>query len=168
MIVRYGGTCYNQNISIRSSVIGEERAFGNNFPQMIHTLELKKKLPGKDSLEDWIRLFNAESEADLDMIRTENRGIRQAVKELRRMSLTRSLRALYEDRLKERRDRFAIEAYMKEEAQRAGLETGMQQGMQQGIDTAKKVLKLSAQGMPEAEIAALLEISPELVHKITN
>ena len=46
---------------------------GNRFSDVfeIHTIELKKKLMGNEAADDWIRLFNAESEEDLEMIKTE-------------------------------------------------------------------------------------------------
>lgn len=53
---------------------------GNEFSDMLelHTLELRKKLTGRTAVDDWIRLFNAQKEEDLDMIKTKNVGIQEA------------------------------------------------------------------------------------------
>ena len=96
---------------------------GNLFSDMIeiHTLELKKKLTGDNPEDNWIRLFNAESKEDLDMIKTKNPGIQEAIRELRRLSLGRILRAHYEAHLKEVRDRKSQDEYV------------LNQGIEQGI-----------------------------------
>ena len=39
-----------------------------------------------------------------------------------------------------------------------GMEKGMEKGMERGIEVAKKVLRLSAQGMTPEEIARRLEL----------
>ena len=51
----------------------------------LHTIELRKKVTGDGDVENWIRFFNAESEADLRMIETGNAGILEAIRELKRM-----------------------------------------------------------------------------------
>ncbi|MCM1193830.1 MAG: Rpn family recombination-promoting nuclease/putative transposase, partial [Acetatifactor muris] len=58
---------------------------GEEFSDMfeIHVIELRKQISGDRPLDDWIRLFNAETEAELDMIKTENPGILEAVKEVK-------------------------------------------------------------------------------------
>lgn len=99
----------------------------------VHIIELKKKLKGNDSLDDWIRFFNAESKEDLDMIRSKNIGINTAIGEVKRMSLSERMRARYEAHLKEVRDRNAIEEYVRQEAIEQGLKQGIEQGIEQGI-----------------------------------
>ena len=88
-------------------------AFSDLFE--IHVIELKKKLSGEAKVNDWIRLFNAKTEEDLEMIETKNPGIVEAIKELRVMSLGKRLRLIHEERLKEMRDRNAIEDYAREQ-----------------------------------------------------
>ena len=80
----------------------------------IHNIELRKKLTGT-KLDDWIRLFNAKREEDLDMIKTKNPGIREAIKELKVMSLGKRMRMIYEEYLQEERDRRWIEKCEREE-----------------------------------------------------
>lgn len=55
----------------------------------IHVIELNKPLSGRGRMDEWIQLFNAETEEELNMLeaRTGNRGILEAIKEARIMSL---------------------------------------------------------------------------------
>ena len=80
-------------------------------------------------MNDWIRLFNAESEEDLDMIKTENAGILEAIREVKIMSLSKRLRAHYEAHMKDVRDRKAREKYVRMEGEKEGFEKGMQKGI---------------------------------------
>lgn len=109
---------------------------GNEFSDMLelHVIELNKRLSGGDRMDEWIQLFNAETEEELNMLeaRTGNRGILEAIKEVRIMSLGKAMRALREERLKEIRDRNAREDYVRSE--------GIKQGIEQGED-----IKLIAQ-----------------------
>lgn len=108
---------------------------GNPFSDVfeVHTIELKKKLSGESPVNDWIRFFNAESEADLSMIKTKNPGILKAIDELRHFSLNPHLRLRFEAYLKEKRDRIAIEEYIRDEGIAAGMAEGMAEGREQGI-----------------------------------
>ncbi len=174
---------------------------GNLFSDLfeVHILELKKPLNGSSPMDDWIRLFNAESWEDLDMINTKNPGILEAIREMKRMGLSRSFRIIYEARMKEIRDARAIEEYMREErreklkeARKAGREQGMkqglaqgmqeglaqgreqgmaqgmEQGLAQGMEMTKKILRLSAQGLPAREISKRTDIPLPLVEKVLN
>ncbi len=104
---------------------------GNIFSDILelHIIELKKKLNGKEPVDDWIRFFNAKSEEEIDMIETKNPGIQEAIRELKRISLPRLVRSYYEDALKMRRDRWAREEYVRDE--------GISIGKEQGISLAK-------------------------------
>lgn len=108
---------------------------GNHFTEdfELHIIELQKELKG-NSLDDWIRLFNAESEEELDMIKTENVGIREAIIEVKRFSLIGIMRDVYRSYMDAKRDRKAIEDYMKEEAEKQGLERGLERGLEQGLE----------------------------------
>lgn len=86
----------------------------------VHIIELGKKLNGNNSLDDWIRFFNARSKEDLDMIRTQNIGINTAIEEVKKMSLSERMRARYEAHMKDVRDRNAREDYVRKE----GIEQG--------------------------------------------
>ena len=92
----------------------------------IHVIELKKKLTGEGEVDDWIRFFNVKTEEDLEMIRTRNPGILEAIRELKRMSMSNPVRLWNEAHLKEVRDRRAREAYVRDEGKAEGLTEGEQ------------------------------------------
>lgn len=108
---------------------------GNVFSEMfeIHTLELRKKLTGNQQLDDWIRLFNAEKEEDLDMIKTKNPGIREAIRELKLLSLTDEIRYYFESKEKARRDKQAQDEYIFDQ----GVEQGIEQGIKAVLETCR-------------------------------
>ena len=92
---------------------------GHEFSDMleIHVIELNKPLNGTDRMDEWIRLFNAETEEELEMLEasTKNLGIIEAIREVRDMGLGKTLRLLREAHLKEIRDRNAREDYVRKE-----------------------------------------------------
>ncbi|MCM1057807.1 MAG: Rpn family recombination-promoting nuclease/putative transposase, partial [Firmicutes bacterium] len=130
---------------------------GEEFSDMfeIHVIELKKQISGEKPLDDWIRLFNAETEAELDMIKakTGNPGILEAVKEVKVMSLRKDLRALYEGHMREIRDKYARDDYVREEGRVEGRAEGRTEGK------AEAVLDL---------LAVKGEISEELEQRIRS
>ena len=85
----------------------------------IHIIELNKKLRGTEQMDDWIRLFKAETEEELDMIRTQTRnpGVLEAIKEVKVMNLGKNLRALYEAYMMEKRDKAAWEYTLREQGE---------------------------------------------------
>lgn len=95
---------------------------GREFSDMfeLHVIELKKQIRGEDPVNDWIRLFNAETEAELDMINTSNPGILEAVREVKIMSLRKDMRALYEAHMKQIRDKYAREDYVRRQGRAEG------------------------------------------------
>ena len=103
---------------------------GNEFSDVfeVHIIELRKKLKGNTKVDDWIRLYNAKTEEDLDMIQTENVGLLAAINEVKTMSLSKRMRLRYEAHLKEVRDRNAREDYVREEGRSEGLEAGYSKG----------------------------------------
>lgn len=132
----------------------------------IHIIELGKELDGRKQVDDWIRLLNAETEGDLKMIKTNNTGILTAVQEIREMGLSRALRVVYEQRLKEIRDRKAQDDYVREE----GIAIGEAKGIPLG-ETKKlvsQIRKKTARGMEVKEIAQLLEEDDFFIQKIHN
>lgn len=128
---------------------------GYEFTDMleIHVIELKKTLTGEGEVDDWIRFFNVKTEEDLKMIKTKNPGILEAIRILRRMSLSNPLRFWYEEHLKEVRDRRAIEAYMREEAEEKGRAAGIEKGRAEGIEKgrAEGIEKGRAEGREEGK-----------------
>lgn len=144
------------------SVYRMRDAKGYEFSKLfeIHVIELKKKLNGNESVDDWIRLFNAETEEELDMIKTKNPGILEAMKELRAMSLSKRLRLMYEEHLKEVRDRNAIEDYAREQGWKQGREEGMEQKLME------QIRRKLAQGLSVEEISEDLMEEPEHISEI--
>lgn len=73
-------------------------------------------------MDDWIRLFNVRTEEELEMLEasTKNVGIIEAIKEVRIMSLGKTLRALHEAKMKEIRDKNAREDYVRGEGLKEG------------------------------------------------
>ena len=86
----------------------------------VYILELGKTLGRESVLDDWIRVFKAKSEEELDMIKSKNRGILAAIKELKEIGLYNILREEYEYRLKVKRDTRAREAYVRKEGKIEG------------------------------------------------
>lgn len=49
----------------------------------LHIIELGKVFSPEDSLADWVKIFNATTEEDLDMIKSNNIGIQTGIKTMR-------------------------------------------------------------------------------------
>ena len=81
----------------------------------IHVIEMKKRVQETDPIADWVRFMNVSSKEKLDTMQTKNKGVMEAIAELKRFSLTRVAREAYEAHLKEQRDRWAREDYVKEQ-----------------------------------------------------
>ena len=126
---------------------------GYEFSDMleIHVIELNKTLSGSGRMDDWIRLFNAQTEEELDMLQTKpkNLGIVEAIREVRTMGLGRTLRALYDAHMKDIRDRNARDDYVRMEGRAEGRTEGedkmnrlilslIQAGRQEDIEKAAK------------------------------
>ena len=105
----------------------------------IHVIELKKEVTGHGEVEDWIRFFNIETEADMKMIKskTKNPGILEAINALRVMSMNSGLRLRYEAYVKQVADERAREGYVWDQGREAGLKEGVRAGKVQGIEEGK-------------------------------
>ena len=116
---------------------------GHEFSDMLelHVIELNKPLSGTGRMDEWIQLFNAKTEEELKMLEasTKNEGILEAIREVRGMSLRKTLRALHEARLKEIRDRNAREDYVRSEGWNAGRNEGLSEGMREGEDKLNRL-----------------------------
>lgn len=134
----------------------------------IHTIELKKKLNGENKVDDWIRLFNAETEEELKMIKTNNPGILEAMRELRVMSLSKRLRLIYEEHLKEIRDRHMIEDEAREQGHAEGREKGLAEGRAKGQEQKlmDQISRKLAKGQSAEQIAEALEEEPEVISQL--
>ena len=124
------------------------RIFSNEIE--VHTLELRKSLSGENPLDDWIRLFNAESEDDLNMIKTKNTGILEAIREVKIFNFSRYMRLRYEAHMKYIRDKKAIEAYELYQRENARIE-GIRKGFEEGIAKGREA------GILEGHKAGILE-----------
>ncbi len=107
----------------------------------LHIIELNKELTGTGAVEDWIRLFNAKSLEELNMIKTKNAGIREAIEEMKRMSLGKRLRWRYEEWLKAKRDRWAEDEFVRDQGRAEGETIGEVKGKAEDV-----LLILSAKG----------------------
>lgn len=125
---------------------------GNEFSDIfeIHIIELGKQLRGNEKVDDWIRLINARNTEDLSMIQAKNQGIRTAIEEIKRMSLSRRLRLRYEAYLKEKRDAWAIADYEEEQRKKK-----MAEVREQGLEEGKKEGRI--EGKKEGRIEGRLE-----------
>ena len=142
---------------------------GYEFSDMleIHTLELKKKLKETaemDELEEWIRFFQADCEEDLDMIKTKNPGILEAIKEVKEMSLSRRMRIRYEAHLKQVRDEKAWKTYERAEARKEGLAEGRTEGLAEG--RSQIIRNMINQKVPDEDIIRLSGCSEKELQEI--
>lgn len=143
-------------------------AQGRDFSDMleVHVLELRKKLKETGDVEEWIQFFRADSEEDMDMIKTKNPGILEAIREVKTMSLSRRLRMRYEWHLKQMRDEKAWKTYERAEARQEGLAEGLVEGREKGLAEGREegrekgraeerlnmIRRMLEEGMPEEDI----------------
>lgn len=137
---------------------------GKVFSDMfeLHVIELCKELKGGDRMDDWIRLMNAETEEEMDMIKTSNPGVLAAIREVKIMNLGKGLRALYEAHMKEVRDRNARDEYVWDKGKAEGENTGQQKKL------ISIVRKMSARNMSPEDIADMLEEDGAMVARICS
>ena len=123
----------------------------------LHILELNKGLTGR-RVDEWIRLFNVETEEDLEMLETmtRNPGILEAVKEVRHMSLGKWARARYDEHMKMVRDQNARDAYVRDEGINIGVE-------QERNRLANLIARMNAEG-DEDQVTRLQD--PEFVQEM--
>lgn len=117
---------YHKVYSLRDQ---EGQIYSDQFE--VHVIELNKELTG-DRLDDWIRLFRVENREELDMIRSDNPGIIEALKEVMTMNLGRRLRALYEEHMRIKRDRIYLRNIAINEGKAIGKSIGIAEGLEQG------------------------------------
>lgn len=118
----------------------------------IHTIELGKPLSGSNAVDDWICLFNAKCEEDLAMMGEKSAGIREAIEALRELSLGGRLRYYFEMRQKAKRDRWAEDAFVRDE----GIAIGRAQGILELLDDIGDVSEeLRARIMNQKDLSVL-------------
>lgn len=81
----------------------------------MHFIELRKDLQGESPIHDWICLFNAQSKEDLAMLKHKSAGLNEAVEAIEVLSLSRSLRWMFNQHLKAKRDRWAEDEYVRDQ-----------------------------------------------------
>jgi len=118
----------------------------------IHIIELKKELKGQGAVDEWIRLFNVKSQEELDMIKTKNTGIAEAINAIRAMNLGGRLRMTYEAHLKAVRDRWAEDEYVRDMGREEGRKEGKAEGKEEGRIEGKK------EGKAEGKADSVLQI----------
>ena len=108
----------------------------------IHVIEMKKRVQETDPIADWVRFMNVSSKEELDTMQTKNKGVMEAIAELKRFSLTRVAR----------------EDYVKEEGRQQGMQQGLQQGLQQGKleEQQRLIANMRANNISESQIQAII------------
>lgn len=114
----------------------EGRLYSDQFE--VHIVELNKELSG-DRLDDWIRLLRIGSREELENMHSENAGVAKALDEVRVMNLSRRLRAWYDARQRDQRDRWAIEDAIKEDAYKEGHAAGYGDGQEAGRRAGQEI-----------------------------
>ena len=112
---------------------GEDKIMDYSDLLKLPIIELRKTLMGNSRIDDWIRLFNAETEEDLHMIKTKNAGVQRAKYVLQEMSLTEAMRDALESYRKKRMDRKSEDAYVYDQGKEAGEQIGIERGKQAEI-----------------------------------
>lgn len=104
----------------------------------IHIIELGKTLTGS-AVDDWIRLMNAKSQEEVDMIALKNENMRETVEAVRELGLFRTLRWIYDDYWKAKRDRWAEDEYVRDEGIAIGREAGKAEAVLQLLNILGEV-----------------------------
>ena len=111
---------------------------------------------------EWIRLFNAKDSEDLEMIKTKNAGILEAMEVMKQMSLSKRLRRAYEAHLKAVRDRWAEDEYVRKQ----GLAEGEARGEIKGKAETLLLILESKGEVPEGLRARIFtESNPERLNQ---
>lgn len=135
---------------------------GYEFSDMleVHVIELNKTLSGTERMDEWIQLFNARSEEELDMLgtKTKNPGIIEAIREVRTMRLGKTLKALYDAHMKQIRDRNARDDYVRMVGRTEG----------QNLKLIEQVQRKLRRGQTVESIAEELEESIENIERISK
>ncbi|RKJ21361.1 Rpn family recombination-promoting nuclease/putative transposase [bacterium D16-50] len=139
---------------------------GSEFSDLfeIHIVELKKKTDGDGRMDDWIRFFNADTQEDLHMIKTKNPGVQEAINEVEVMSLGKTLRWLYESRLKAIRDQNARDDYVRDEGIIIGETKGKAEGKACALIAQVRCKRNKEVSVEDA--AEMLEQEESLIGKI--
>ena len=123
----------------------------------LHIIELRKTLTGNNRMDDWIRLFNAETEEDLYMIKTKNAGVQKAKYVIQEMSLTEAMCDALESYRKRKMDRKSEDAYVYDQGMERGKLAVLIDLVQEGkldVDTAAETCGITPKEFGEKLKAA--------------
>lgn len=137
----------------------EGRLYSDQFE--IHIIELNKELTG-DKLDDWIRLFQVKNMGELNKLQSGNAGVMEAVEEVKRMNLIRSIRLWYEARQMYQRDQWAIEDAIREDSRNEGLTEGFAAGHAEGLTAGR------AEGLTEGDLYRSKQSVLDLLEELGN
>ena len=98
----------------------------------VHIIELGKELTG-NRIDDWIRLFNATSQEEIDQIAEQNGRMRDVAEVVRQMGLIRTIRWFYDGYWRAKRDRWAEDEYVRDEGIAIGEARGRAEGKTEDI-----------------------------------
>ena len=126
---------------------------GNELTDLweVHIIELGKTLQGS-VVDDWIRLLNATSQEEVEMIAVKNEGMREAVEVVRQMGLIRTLRWMYDDYWRARRDRWDEDEYVRDEGRAEGKAESIIHLLQNINDALSQELIQKIRGQKDEEI----------------
>lgn len=94
----------------------------------VHIIELGKELSG-GRVDNWIRLFNAASQEEIDRIAEQDGRMRDVAEVVRHMGLIRTIRWFYDGYWRAKRDRWAEDEYVRDE----GIAIGRAEGKAEDI-----------------------------------
>ena len=79
------------------------------------TLSYERYSADRNRVDDWIRLFNATSQEEVDQIAEKNGRMRDVAEVVRHMGLIRTIRWFYDGYWRAKRDRWAEDEYVRDE-----------------------------------------------------
>ncbi len=97
----------------------------------VHIIELGKELRG-DRMDNWIRLFNATSQEEVDRIAQQDGRMRDVAEVVRHMGLIRTIRWFYDGYWRAKRDRWDEDEYVRDEGIVIGEARGREVGKAEG------------------------------------
>lgn len=148
----------------------EEKEIYKSDIIQIHFINLNSEVNNSKKLYKWKELFKEEE--SWDNVKYNDKRIKKAVKELRKLSNDKEVVSAYQLEEKIRRDRISENAYIRktaiEEGKNEGLKKGLEQGLEQGREEEKRqnAINFYKNGISKDLISKSLNISLESLEKI--
>lgn len=120
----------------------------------VHVIELRKG-PTGGSVDDWVRLFNATTEEELEEFEDKGEGFKEAAEAMKMVSMVKDVRWYFLQLQKAKRDRWAEDEYVRDEGRSEGRSEGFRKG--ETVKLIKQVQKKVRKGKPLPKIAEELE-----------